>query len=559
MALITSADYITNSINSDSYENPYKKGEFIKFGEAIPILKTTKRMSNEEVDKIDKLNDIAVSYNNTVSQIGFDYGMVKLVEPRKTFKFLGMDIDDEFNIVCKLSNFDVIIGSLFSIVGDFPNYQDYPVITKKNMRKIVTKLKTETMYDLVREFKYANEYVANYDSISHAITTGNNDIFPRVNDFLDTKVVEHIKNINKLLSDYSYLDSNYNKKTSGYKSIFMNLLSESEKKRDESKGIIASNNEKDPENKMWLSFTKDLFKFFSVKVDRYSSYKIYFGMVDLFTEYINILLDKSKNIEVLVLDDESDDPMNMDSITINASGVAKDLNAWGLESDSVRSSIVDLFIPSIHLTADLIDAGNIDNIEMHTYDFKGATYKFMKDIRDMYSNFVESGPRYIGDYLFDDVLLSNISDDDYVSGLSDTDMQALSIIDSLRYLDDVFYSASKTYDLSDESQRLMLFESVMDSYSRNFVKLKNENNDIIDSISKTIDDNSVNGVEKIFKGSTYSDKEDSEMGGTILNPREVYYTATEKQALVREHIEMLGRVLKMSNKVFKTVLDDFNN
>ena len=559
MALITSADYITNSINSDSYENPYKNGEFIKFGEAIPILKTTKRMSNEEVDKIDKLNDIAVSYNNTVSQIGFDYGMVKLVEPRKTFKFLGMDIDDEFNIVCKLSNFDVIIGSLFSIVGDFPNYQDYPVITKKNMRKIVTKLKTETMYDLVREFKYANEYVANYDSISHAITTGNNDIFPRVNDFLDTKVVEHIKNINKLLSDYSYLDSNYNKKTSGYKSIFMNLLSESEKKRDESKGIIASNNEKDPENKMWLSFTRDLFKFFSVKVDRYSSYKIYFGMVDLFTEYINILLDKSKNIEVLVLDDESDDPMNMDSITINASGVAKDLNAWGLESDSVRSSIVDLFIPSIHLTADLIDAGNIDNIEMHTYDIKGAPYKFLKDIRDMYSNFVDSGPRYVGDYLFDDVLLSNISDDDYVSGLSDTDMQALSIIDSLRYLDDVFYSASKTYDLSDESQRLMLFESVMDSYSRNFVKLKNENNDIIDSISKTIDDNSVNGVEKIFKGNIYSDKEDSEMGGTILNPREVYYTTTEKQALVREHIEMLGRVLKMSNKVFKTVLDDFNN
>lgn len=559
MTLITSAEYITDSINSDSYENPYKKGEFIKFGEAIPILKTTKRMSNEEVDKIDKLNDIAVSYNNTVNQIGFDYGMVKLVEPRKTFKFLGMDIDDEFNIVCKLSNFDVIIGSLFSIVGDFPNYQDYPVITKKNMRKIVTKLKTETMYDLVREFKYANEYVANYDSISHAIATGNTDIFPRVSDFLDSKVVEHIKNINKLLSDYSYLDSNYNKNISGYKSIFMNLLSESEKKRDESKGIIASSNEKDSENKMWISFTRDLFKFFSVKVDRYSSFKIYFGMVDLFTEYINILLDKSKNIEVFVFDDDSDDPTNMDSITINASGVAKDLNAWGLESDSVRSSIVDLFIPSIDLTADLIDVGNIDNIEMHTYDIKGAPYKFMKDIRDVYSNFADSGPRYVGDYLFDDVLLSNISDDDYVSGLSDTDMQALSIIDSLRYLDDVFYSASKTYDLSDESQRLMLFESVMDSYSRNFVKLKNENNDIIDSISKTIDDNSVNGVEKIFKGSTYSDKEDSEMGGTILNPREVYYTTTEKQALVREHIEMLGRVLKMSNKVFKTVLDDFNN
>ena len=72
------------------------------------------------------------------------------------------------------------------------------------------------------------------------------------------------------------------------------------------------------------------------------------------------------------------------------------------------------------------------------------------------------------------ILLSNIdsTDIDDLWSLTDEEAQALSVLDSLRYIDEDADISRESYDMNDPDQRGLFVKSCIRSYDRNFKEFK---------------------------------------------------------------------------------------
>lgn len=157
------------------------------------------------------------------------------------------------------------------------------------------------------------------------------------------------------------------------------------------------------------------------------------------------------------------------------------------------------------------------------------------------------------DYLseFTDILVSNVDDYDQNSlgdntVLSDEELQALSNIDALRYMtnDDSSLNPS-AYDLSDKDERDLYFDSVVRTYDKKFKAYKpTKDTPIVDSLLDTVEKGTINSLNLIAR-----DAEDD--GVTDI----ISLTGTELQ--IDADKKMLRRILMIVHKLSTKLLKKF--
>lgn len=157
------------------------------------------------------------------------------------------------------------------------------------------------------------------------------------------------------------------------------------------------------------------------------------------------------------------------------------------------------------------------------------------------------------DYLseFTDILVSNVDDYDQNSlgdntVLSDEELQALSNIDALRYMtsDDSSLNPS-AYDLSDKDERDLYFDSVVRTYDKKFKAYKpTKDTPIVDSLLDTVEKGTINSLNLIAR-----DAEDD--GVTDI----ISLTGTELQ--IDADKKMLRRILMLVHKLSTKLLKKF--
>ena len=153
---------------------------------------------------------------------------------------------------------------------------------------------------------------------------------------------------------------------------------------------------------------------------------------------------------------------------------------------------------------------------------------------------------------FTDILVSNVDTYDQnslgdIDVLSDEELQALSNIDALRYMtsDDSSLNPS-AYDLSDKDERDLYFDSVVRTYDKKFKAYKpTKDTGIVTSLLDTVENGTINSLELITR-----DAEDDGITDVIS------LTGTELQ--IDSDKKMLRRILmlvhKMSTKLLKKFL-----
>lgn len=153
---------------------------------------------------------------------------------------------------------------------------------------------------------------------------------------------------------------------------------------------------------------------------------------------------------------------------------------------------------------------------------------------------------------FNDILISNVDNTDQnslgdIETLSNEELQALANIDALRYMtsDDSSLNPS-AYDLSDKDERDLYFDSVVRTYDKKFKAYKPvKDTGIVNSLLDTVESGTINSLELITR-----DAEDDGITDVISLTGTELQIDTDKKMLRR----ILMLVHKMSTKLLKKFL-----
>lgn len=520
----------------------------------LPILKHSKR---KDVDNevIDKLNNIAIMFNNISNDSDNSpfNKFLPITEPRKTFKLFGMDIDENFNAVIKVKSGNMIVNRMIpTIQAKLFSYGNLKV-DEEQIRYTITKLKTESLYDIYRDVKYVSDILKS--SANKEDVCKNRD-----------KLIYSINNIKDVVLNMYNSDSDINTRLDlPYASISMNIINGIKKEFNKSlrdSDMVDGYESNNEEEKEIINYIISVMNALEEIKEDYEKIKKWLQKVQLATEYKSIVEndESTKALCRYVDDDQVNDFLNklinnnLDDYTndmssdrvIDLGGVLDGYSdEYSYNMDKCFSVVRDAY--SAASSFDTRVLGQSDSYAADGSLVYGVSNSLNGVFIDAIDNLFEYG----------DMLRSNLSDDDYVSNDDIDTLQSLSVIDSLRYLDDDFYFASTSYDMNDENQVSMLYESIIDSYRRNFLDLKKSNINTVDAIMDIVDNGDINGINKIFKGQENLNV-DADYG-YVLNDKDMYSNMTEKDNTLRRNLEILVRILKISDKVNKELVREFSN
>ena len=412
----------------------------------------------------------------------FDYEK----DTSKTYKFLGMDVDEDYNAIIELGTGHIIVGSMFDrdvVLNNVKNYRSYGFsdsdkelcvnivnsLNQEDVRKISTAIKTGIAYDVIR--KASNSY----GSVDASMLTGLVNI------------------LNKDGGNISNLE---------FKSILLNLV---HAKTQEQLATKSSGSSKD----MAAIVLSALMLYWSDLADEYSAIYASLACLDLWSD-VNKKMTSGEHFNSLM----------SKCVTITD-------NATGLDDGGIIS------FAGISKNGATTD----DNI----------TRKSSADAMRALSSTLKGGSQNIDpiDLLVGFADLDGIDD---VYSLSREELQALSILDSLQYIDEDAILCKESYDMNNPDERGLFVKSAIRSYERNFKEFKPaENYDVTEALAEMVERGDISTNPNIV-----IPKEDATEGSV-----EDTVTASKEDLNVQVNKKNFLRIMKLVNKSTSQILKGF--
>jgi homoserine trans-succinylase len=417
----------------------------------------------------------------------------------KTYKFMGMDISENFEAVIPMCNGGgVIVGPMFDrdvflkTVGyyDLSNisystgfsssdlYDGVKNLVKRidenDIRKIVTSLKNGGLYSLQKQRSNESEYVNFFDSY----------LSDFVNDLFDDSV---------------------SKNKFDFDSITLNLVHTKEESRDKNSGST------DSRKSVVSIFIGALFRYWADLSDRYCTINSELSALDLWS-----------GLNRRVIGDSEFDARFSTAITL---------------TDSVNGNIEEGVVSFSGISKN----GGVFDQNIIRKQAAGAINGFADTIYGRPSSYstIDLKP----------VLMSNVDQTDVdVWSLNDDECQALSVLDSLRYIDEDASMSRATYDMNDPDQRGLFVKSAIRSYERNFKEFKPATQyDVNDALADLVDRGDIESQPEVTQNEYAND---SSLPGDVI-------TSTDGEVILKANVTDLVRILKLVRKFSEDIKKGF--
>ena len=438
-----------------------------------------------------KLDDLSLYSGKDVKlTVDYEKGSVS------TWKFLGMDISDNFDAVIRLGGGYVIVGNLFDPAFGIANMTlnfGYSMSESKfnSVKLLVSNLKEQNVRKLATAFKTG----AFYDifSTKNHLEMSAKSVYRKVSDIL--------------LEGVDTSENAYN-----FSSIILNLIDFKEKNK--SAVAKASSGSDDASVSGYVvSLILDSWVRLS---NAYNAYYTIFSSLDLWSGFckkritpyeFNSRMSGCVNL-VSNADGSVDDSM------VSFSGVA--LN------DSISDANIVRKLASDNLSSVSRLFGDPDNINIYSF------------------NSID----------FSSLLYSNVADGDVsdLYSLTEEEAQALSVLDSLRYIDEDARFCKSTYNMDDPEERGLFVKSAIRSYERNFKEFKPAYNyDVNDAMADLVEAGDIESSPVIPRDVALSSDD------TNNN----FTSDTANILKVKVDVSGITKALKLVNKVTSKIIEGF--
>lgn len=424
-------------------------------------------------------------------------------ETSKTYKFMGMDIDEDFNAVIKLGEGHVTVGSMFNrdSIDSIITNTDFRVglddqwlekmllqtnrtVNDSVVRKIATSLKTGSIYSMIKEW----------------------DNNPDYSDFF-SKFVQGI-------IDDIHGDGEENTTVSAgslYDSIILNLVNEEEIEKLSIKGSVMGDSEAENEKKIVECYISSLMKYWSDLAKMYSAYVTHFAAIDIWSD-----LNKK----------------------VIGSG---DFNQRFSKGVTITDTNTGEIVGNMVSFAGVSRNGGVSDQSILRDQAANKLNSFSSTVTgNSRSSDVKSDLKYI--------LMSMVDDTDIedVYSLTDEEAQALSSLDSLRYIDEEAALSRASYNMDDPDERGLFVKSAIRSYERNFREFKPADNyDVTEAFAEMVERGDIESNQTVSQ-EILNTKSEDEVGDII--------TMSGEDIKVTADVQSLKRVMKMINKFSKDIL-----
>lgn len=455
-------------------------------------------------------SDTSISNSSDNTSIKLKYSD----EESKTFRFMGMDIDEDFNAVIKLATGRIIVSPLYNknmlmtsisemcrkgnLIDSEGKHLDSDVVLKQLadlfsrlgepfVRKVVTNMKEGSLYSFAKQIEEPDGEYKGYQS----------KFFSQVSKYIS--------------EEFGSLDTS-NPNTLPFKSVIMNLVNGVEKEKLEATQDLGSNKDADLAR---FAFCALCYMFKNIGM-YYCKVETEFGALDLWSNFNKKLIGDTEfnnRMKTSVTMKNMETGQNEDRI-MSFSGVSIDTGIIGSSIDRKKNA------ESVSALARMLVAGEID-----------------------------SNNPVLTDKLIDGN--TDLSDIDDTYGMSLEEIQALSVLDSLRYIDEDAEVSRGSYDMNDPTQRGLFVKSAIRSYERNFKEFKPARNyDVTEALADMVERGDINSNPvKNNKDKWLYDEETSNVSN--------FRTSSDNELLSQTNTKDLMRVMKLVDKFLKQVLDSF--
>ena len=420
----------------------------------------------------------------------------------RTFKFLGMDVSDDFRAVIPIGSGYVVVGDMFdrdALKSYLDNSSDYhpdvktlvDAVDEMDIRKIVTAMKTGTMY-----------------SISKGVSMDVQDI----NDYSES-IVKYFKGLGEELVSNNF---DVGKEATLFSSIILNLV---HNKESVVNAVSRGMSDLD-ETTLAQQFFSVLMQYWGFVIDSYAKTATALSSLDLWTYYGKLSVGERAFNERLISKGAFD---VVDNVTgelyqernISFTGVTRNLNVIGK----------------------YVELSNLaDEVKSLGKDLGNSLFRssLSDNILDIMQSMV---PEEDFDYGVDGF-----------TGLSLEEAQAFSILDSLRYIDEDAEFSKETYDMTDPEQRGLYVRSAIKAYERNFREFKPVRSyDVTEKMADLVENVGVESVKL-----TPIDKNDpNEYNTTDL------VTSTEKEMQINYDIQSMKKAFSLVRRSLDKVVKSF--
>ena len=423
-------------------------------------------------------------------------------EVLRTYKFLGMDISDDFRAVIPIGSGYVIVGDMFdrdALKYYLDSHTEYhpdlknliDSIDEMDVRKIATAMKTGTMY-----------------SISKGVSMDINDTA----DYSES-IVNYFKGLGEELASSN---SNVGKEATLFSSIILNLV---HNKESVVNAVSRGMSDLD-ETALAQQFFSLLTQYWGFVMDNYSRTVTALSCLDLWTYYGKRMMGERAFNERLVTK-----------------------NAFELVDNITGEILEDRNISFTGVTRNLSVIGKYVELSSLSEEVKSMGSDLGKSL------FSSS----LSDNILD-IMQSMVPEEDFdygvdgFTGLSLEEAQAFSILDSLRYIDEDAEFSKETYDMTDPEQRGLYVRSAIKAYERNFREFKPVRSyDVTERMADLVENVGVESVKL-----TPIDKNDPDE----YNPTDLV-TATEKEMKINYDIQSMKKAFNLVRRSLEKVVKSF--
>ena len=478
------------------------------FNDVKASIHDTKRTDKDDYNLVrDNIHTQDLSYTVGVAlggtdndqMMGLDLDYEKGIP--KTYKFLGMDINDEFQAIIPVGDGYVVVGEMFNQenLKKFKSGRSMSDYETTLLEDILNNSSEEMCRTLVTAIKFGDLY---------DVAADNNDISNNLINILIGVLRNYFESI--------WGDTGNSKLP--YKSILLNLVhTEGVKKKE----LSNNSNKEESIKEVYTNLLGRIFKVWREVLEKYNKIYSVLSSIDMWeTMYRRMIGDNNFNprLKNCISLYRSDTGEQLDGI-VSLSGIAKNMSIS--EGNTDRLSCVN----------------QIHNLIVSTklgYDSTFMTYSRGGDRVQDFMSSMQLG-------CIDTSMFSNPYE------LTPGELQALSIYDGLSQIDEDASMCVDSYDMENPDERALFIKSAMKSYETNFREYKPKKSyEITEALSDLVERGlSFKSIEVSMEDNT--DNEDPLSGGNEVS-------------LSKEGLEVIldRRTLLKVSKLLKKTLGSIN-
>lgn len=513
------------------------------------------RFSMSEVNVGDRSAELINSFNLDLEYIDG--------EVPKTYKFFGMDVDEEFESVIKLPSGYVVVDSLLDREG-IQNILD--TLHNRNNLKEMFNLKQLDLGEAIADENgnlTDSAYEEIYNEMLEAVKTlderdvraivtrlklgGIYDIYSNLKNGKELKPI--LTEISDMLKDSvkDSLDSKY-AQNSSLKSIILTMVKEESRKKD-AVSHVATEIDKD------VLVKAVSYLLVGVLIDSWADISEKTTKIRM----VMASMDAWSDVNRRILGDEGffNKVNGLGCMTIGGSlkpSKADKKKMIAFNGQFINGNVMydeymsrDLNSQIVPQLAKFFGCGIIDKDTVTQTSNKIIGF----DYEELVETFADDA---------DMLLASNIDREqikDY-DKLSCEDLQAISAVDSLVYIDDEAKIMKEQYDFTDPNERQVYLKSVLDMYNTEFRDFRDREDEVDESLYELVEnpDKVSNRIRASIRDKAYKDDDGQDTVGNEESPI-MAVTESETMMKVRENKKILQRIGKLIYKMLKEVDKDF--